>query len=109
MKQEIFKRATLSPEGLYRYSLERTWDMDRVQVNFIMLNPSTADAENDDPTIRKIMRFAESWGHGGIVVTNLFAWRSSSPNELGRLGESAIGRENNAWIAGVAERSSVII
>lgn len=68
-------------EGPYRYSLWRLWD-DRPHVVFIMLNPSTADAKANDPTIRRCMGFARIWGYGGICVVNLFALRATDPNVL---------------------------
>lgn len=73
--------AYISACGAYRYRLERQWD-DRPSCLFVMLNPSTADAKNDDPTIRRCMAFAKSWGYGGIWVANLFALRTPSPKEL---------------------------
>lgn len=73
--------ATLSPDGVYRYALTRTWDA-RPMAMFVMLNPSTADAMADDPTIRRCVGFATRWGCGGVVVVNLFALRSTDPSVL---------------------------
>ncbi len=66
----------------YRYSLERTWDKSKPKILFIMLNPSTACADFDDPTIRRCVGFAKSWGYGGLMVGNLFALRSTNPKNL---------------------------
>jgi hypothetical protein len=74
--------AILSPDDLYRYRLWRIWDDDRAPTAFLMLNPSTADATLDDPTIRRCVGFAKRWGSGGIVVVNLFARRATDPAEL---------------------------
>lgn len=86
--------AWLDPTERYRYTLSRIWDEATLPVLWIMLNPSTADAERDDPTIRKCMAFSRSWGAGGIVVVNLFAWRATKPGELRRV-EDPVGPENN--------------
>lgn len=75
--------AEISECGLYRYRLWRTWDTSRDEsLLWIMLNPSTADATVDDPTIRRCMGFARAWGYGGIDVVNLFALRSPNPRDL---------------------------
>jgi len=74
--------ATLSRCGQYRYDLVRIWDKSAPLACFIMLNPSTADASRDDPTIRRCVRFAASWGCGGMVAVNLFALRATSPGAL---------------------------
>jgi hypothetical protein len=74
--------ATFSPCKKYRYTLSREWDTDTPPVVFVMLNPSTADADKDDPTIRRCVAFAKAWGAGGIVVVNLFALRSTDPDAL---------------------------
>jgi hypothetical protein len=74
--------ACLSECGRYRYWLTRTWDASKPPVCWIMLNPSTADARQDDPTIRRCIGFARAWGAGGIVVVNLFALRATDPGKL---------------------------
>jgi len=73
--------AVISDCGLYRYALWRHWD-DRPRALFIMLNPSTADAEIDDPTIRRCIGFAKSWGLGGVRVVNLYPFRATKPTDL---------------------------
>ncbi len=65
--------------GRYRYWVRRCWDEGRPPVCWVMLNPSTADAVRDDPTIRRCRQFAAAWGYGGILVVNLFAYRASAP------------------------------
>lgn len=81
--------ATLSPCGLYRYALGRTWDPEseglessRPVFSIVMLNPSTADHAVDDPTIRRCIHFARQEGCGAVLVRNLFAFRATSPKEL---------------------------
>ncbi len=76
------KSAVLSPCGTYRYSLTREWDASKPRVCWIMLNPSTADAEQDDPTIRRCIGFAERWQCGSIEVVNLFPLRATDPGAL---------------------------
>lgn len=76
--------ATMSADGVYRYELCRTWDAGLPPLWWIMLNPSTADALTDDPTIRRCREFAKRELHGGIVVVNLFALRATDPAELRR-------------------------
>ena len=89
--------AVLSECESYRYRLGRTWDEDGRQLVVIGLNPSTADALEDDPTIRRCCGFAKSWGYGGIQMLNLFAWRSTKPQAL-RAVVDPVGPENLAWI-----------
>lgn len=74
--------AILSPCGRYRYHLMREWDATLPRALFVMLNPSTADADIDDPTIRRCLGFARSWGMGGIEVVNLFGLRATDPEAL---------------------------
>ena len=100
--------AVISPCGLYRYSLTRRW-ASGAPVLFVMLNPSTADATIDDPTIRRCVGFARAWGAPAIEVVNLFAYRATDPVDLAaaRLGGlDIVGPENDLHIAAAAERTS---
>lgn len=74
--------AILSDCQRYRYVLWRRWDKEKPRLVFIMLNPSTADAELDDATIRVCMGRAHRMGYGGIRVINLFGWRATDPKVL---------------------------
>lgn len=91
------KAAILSDDKMYRYQLSRIWDESKSPILFIMLNPSTADADADDPTIRRVIRFATSWGYGGVYVANLYAFRSTDPKAL-KHADDPIGNENVAHI-----------
>lgn len=98
MKVEISKSAVLSECKRYRYRLYRSWS-DGPFVVFLMFNPSTADAEIDDPTIRKCIGFAKRWGYSGLTVVNLFAFRSTNPKAISNmLYADAVGPENDANI-----------
>ena len=70
--------ADISDCGQFRWSLERRWSM-RERLLVVMQNPSTADAQTNDPTISRLMRWAHNWGYGGIYVLNLLPIRSPSP------------------------------
>lgn len=87
--------ATISPCGLYRYDLTRVWDAQCPPLVFLMLNPSTADATQLDPTVSRCLRHAQRLGYGGLVVLNLFALRSTNPRAL-ELEEDPIGPENDS-------------
>lgn len=100
--------AVISDCGRYRYRLLRSWEAAKPRVLFIMLNPSTADTNIDDPTIRSCIRLARSWDYGGIEVVNLFAWRATDPNELGS-ASNPIGPDNDASIEDAAAHSDFTI
>ena len=76
------KDAVLSDDGVYRYLLRRVWDHRRLRMLYVMLNPSTADADMDDATIRSCVRLAHDAGYGSFEVVNLFALRSTDPAVL---------------------------
>lgn len=96
----LISTATLSPCHRYRYTLGRQWDESLPTLCWIMLNPSTADAEQDDPTIRRCCGFARDWGHGGIIVVNLFAFRSTEPSALYQQDDAndIVGPDNDSAI-----------
>ena len=73
--------ATFSSCQRYRYTLWHRWSKGET-VQFIGLNPSTADATLDDPTIRRCIGFAKTWGFGSLIMTNLFAWRATQPKDM---------------------------
>ena len=94
--------AILSACGTYRYLLQRFWDPRLETLNFVMLNPSTADATVNDPTIKRCLRFARDLGFGSIEVTNLFALRSTDPDAI-PLHPRPIGPENDETIISSAK------
>ena len=93
--------ALISACGRYRYWLLREWAAsERMPVLWMMLNPSTADAQQDDATIRRCIEFSKRWGYGSLLVVNLFAFRSTYPKDLFTVSWSdAKGPENDGWIA----------
>lgn len=89
--------ARFSPCRRYRYWLSRIWAPDEPKVAFVGLNPSTADENVDDPTIRRCVGFAGRWGYGGVYMLNLFAIRTPYPR-LMRRASDPIGPNNDEWI-----------
>ncbi|MEM9215389.1 MAG: DUF1643 domain-containing protein [Cyanobacteria bacterium P01_F01_bin.150] len=86
----------------YRYVLWRRWAIAKPMVLFIALNPSTADATVNDPTMRRCISFAQSWGYGGIIGANLFAYRTPQPTVLKQASEP-IGPEGDRWISSLCQ------
>lgn len=97
--------AVLSDDGKYRYLLTRSLGQEGRACLFVMLNPSTADAKEDDPTIRKCCGFARRWGCGQLIVVNLFAFRATHPSVLWMQGGEKIGPANDEWIIEAAGRT----
>jgi hypothetical protein len=93
--------------GRYRYMLERSWER-RGTVTFVMLNPSSADATRDDPTLRRCIGFAQRWGVGRLLVVNLFALRSSEPRTL-RQARDPVGPRNDEFIRGACEEADLVV
>jgi hypothetical protein len=105
----VIKEAVIDKSGRYRYSLIRSWDSNLDRVTFVMLNPSTADANTDDPTIRRCIGFAKSWEYGSLEVVNLFAYRATNPNELKNPAIEPTGSENYEYIKRAALKSRIIV
>jgi hypothetical protein len=63
-----------------------------------MMNPSTADHRKNDPTIMKVIRYSKRWGYGGILVLNIYAYRTSRPENLPKQEELRVGYKNNYWL-----------
>lgn len=94
--------AVISACGRYRYTLHRRWDhMTNPLATFVMLNPSTATADADDPTIRRCIGFAKALGCGGLQVVNLYALRSTDPKALW-LAAEPVGGDNDGHLATAA-------
>lgn len=107
--------AWFSDCGTYRYALLRFIDLgldglDRQDrsVNFVMLNPSTADDVADDPTIRRCIGYARRWGYDELIVTNLFAYRATDPTVMLR-ADDPIGPENDEYIRKIAGAADLVV
>lgn len=117
MSADMVRGAQISACGRYRYDLFREWRTPQTEaaargVLFIMLNPSTADAKADDPTIRKCIGFARSWGYCSLTVANLYAWRATKPADLWaaeKAGHNIIGPENDARLIDLAHASDMVV
>ena len=101
------KQAVISECKRYRYFLTRQWGEGEV-VCYVGLNPSTADATNDDPTLRRCIAFAKEHGYSGMSLVNLYALRATDPAAL--VTESdPIGIDNDKWLRWAAENSNRVV
>jgi hypothetical protein len=107
--------AVISECGTYRYLLTRQppsgLDFAKPSYGtalFVMLNPSTADATVDDPTIRRCKAFSYAWGCAGIAVVNLYALRSPSPADLW-MHADPVGPDNDMWLRTVAREHETVV
>ena len=91
----------------WRYLLWRRWAEGPV-ANFLMLNPSTADEVKLDPSCIRARRYAERWGFGGLIVTNLFGWRATDPQDM-KCAFDPIGSGNDAAILEAARRATLVV
>lgn len=101
--------AVISECGRYRYRLwrEPEGEPEGPAAVFLMLNPSTADADQDDPTIRRCRAFARQWGCNGLVVVNLYAFRSVSPKAM-VTAPDPVGPLNDVYLERECSRQDVI-
>lgn len=98
--------AVISPCGRFRYRLYRRWAPGALLL-YIMLNPSTADGEVNDPTIRRCVWFASNHGYGAMLVVNLFAFRATKPADLKR-AEIRVGPDNDLHIREAVKESTTV-
>src|SRR5205807_9855267 len=92
----------------WRYLLWRRWDAARPAANFLMLNPSTADEFKLDPSCTRARVYAERWGYGALIVTNLFGWRATDPQEM-RAARDPVGRGNDRAILRAAREAGIVV
>lgn len=108
MAARISAGATFSRDRQYRYRLWRHWDLSRAPLLMIMLNPSTADEERNDPTVERCERRARADGFGGLLVANIFALRSTDPKAL-YAHPSPVGPRNDAAILAMAREAGAVV
>lgn len=99
--------ARFSPCRRWRYALWRRWG-EGALANFLLLNPSTADESDNDPTVERCQRRAAMLGYDGLVVTNLFAWRSTDPSAL-YTTDAPVGPDNDAAILEAASDAALVV
>lgn len=102
------RRAVFSPCRRYRYLLESVWDPGAGIVSFVILNPSTADETDVNPTNVRCRGFVERWGFGGLSFVNLFAWRATDPRDMIAAAEP-VGPENDAAILDACRGAPVTV
>lgn len=121
-KEKMKRECVFSRCRLYRYTLWREWSIQEIAltvahdvdprpfdyVQFIGLNPSTADETSDDATIRRCIDYAKRWGFGALCMTNIFAWRDTSPADMKR-ALAPIGDDNDAWLHAIGHDAATIV
>lgn len=92
----------------YRYDLWRRWGAQGADAMFVCLNPSTADDLDDDPTLRRCIGFARSWGFGGVRIGNLFAYRAQDPRQMLRAPDP-VGPRNDEYLLAMAQSAAIVV
>lgn len=100
--------ASFSACRRWRYLLWRRWNESRPAANFLMLNPSTADETVLDPTCARARDYAERWGYGALIVTNVFAWRATDPREM-KASRDPVGPDNDRAILAAAREAALVV
>lgn len=100
--------AFFSPDRQHRYLLWRTLGKTGPTVLFIGLNPSTADEEANDPTIRRCLGYAKAWGCSRLLVANLFSFRATKPEDLKR-ADVPVSPDNDNWLASALQYADLTI
>jgi hypothetical protein len=110
---DMHRSAEFSPCRRYRYLLWRAWGIrsDASPVRYAMivgLNPSTADEISDDPTIRRCVAFARSWGCSALCMTNLFAYRATEPADM-LAQPDPTGPDNDVVLVRMAANATIVV
>jgi hypothetical protein len=100
--------AIFSPKRHYRYRLWRVWGDPKKRCVFVGLNPSIADEQKDDMTVKKCIAYARRWGFGALDVVNLFAFISTDPKRL-ISARNPVGLNNDKHIAKTFETANRIV
>lgn len=110
MNGDLFKNsgAEFSPCGQYRYRLWRRWTITKPLCLFIMLNPSTADEVENDPTVERCEQRARQLGYGGLMICNLFAFRATDPEKM-KEAVDPVGPKNDLHLKLEAIRAGMVI
>lgn len=106
--ESMDRTAIFDETGCYRYWLGRRWQDVGDTVAFIMLNPSTADAMQDDPTLRACIQFAQRWEYAGLSVVNLFGYRTPHPNVL-KMAADPVGLENDEYLMRAVDEAEKVV
>ncbi len=102
--------AEFSPDEIYRYALWRIWDSNKPKIMFIGLNPSTADRNKDDSTIKRLYKYSQDQGYGGLIVGNLFAFVETDSKKLKdfiKEGKNIIGIDNDMWLEKLSKEENI--
>lgn len=108
MSEHEVGQAYFDDERVYRYALSRVWDVKKPMLLFVGLNPSTADENTLDPTLRKCIKFAKREGCGGLWVANLFAFRATNPKDM-LAAVDPVGPDNDIWLLDIARWCPIIL
>jgi hypothetical protein len=113
---KMLRSAVLSNCSEYRYRLYREWDIEMPTVLFIMLNPSSANGDTDDPTTRRVINFAKQWGYGKVYIGNLFPFICTDPQKYkiaqkkkSALVVAATERRNQIHVKAMCKKASRVI
>ena len=105
---ETGRWAEYSDDRVYRYVLGIPFNVPGKSCVFLLLNPSTATEQNDDPTVRRCWGFAMKWGFSECVILNLFAFRATDPVDM-RNAQDPVGPDNDAAIRRLVSRAGALV
>ena len=105
---DVVSVARFSDCRRYRFALSRTWNAGLPSALFVMMNPSTADEQVNDPTVARCMGFARAWGYGRLLVGNVCAYRATDKTVLHGVADP-VGVGNIAGIVAMAQEADVTV